>query len=59
MPLLREEQSLPTQTELFLQVKQVLRIHPDWTDEQVAEQAGLRVPELHLIATARKDLEAG
>lgn len=50
---------MPSQAELFLRVKQVIRVHPDWTDEQVAEQAGLRAPEMHLIATARRDLEAG
>lgn len=48
-----------TRTELFLRVKQALRRHPDWTDEQLAEYADLRQPELDLIAVARRDLEAG
>jgi hypothetical protein len=44
---------------LFIAVKGTLRRHPDWDDDQVAEDAGLRPAERHLIATARKDLEAG
>jgi hypothetical protein len=46
-------------TELFLKIKQVLRNHADWTDDQVAEQAGVKAPERDLIAAARRDLEAG
>lgn len=45
--------------EMFLRVKQCVRLHPDWSDEQVAEREGLKGPELDLIKIARKDLEAG
>jgi hypothetical protein len=44
---------------MFLQIKEQLRLHPDWDDEQVAERLGLKVPELDLITTARRDMEAG
>jgi predicted DNA-binding protein (UPF0251 family) len=26
---------------MFLAAKKVLRVHPDWTDEQVADQVGI------------------
>ncbi len=48
-----------TSSQLFLSVKLTLRVHPDWTDEQVAEHLDLRHREKDLIKTARKDLEAG
>lgn len=44
---------------MFLQIKEQLRLHPGWTDEQVAERLGLKSFELDLILTARRDLEAG
>lgn len=50
---------MPTRTELFLQVKGILRNHPDWDDDQVAERAGLKEPEREVIIIARRDLEAG
>lgn len=43
----------------FLRIKEVLRIHPDWDDDKVADQLDLRQRERDLIRTARKDLEAG
>lgn len=46
-------------TEVFLRIKQTLRNHPEWTDDQVADQAGVKLPERDLITTARRDLEAG
>jgi hypothetical protein len=51
--------SASPQTDLFLRIKKVLRLHPDWTDDQIAEYEGVRVLDRGLIATARKDLEAG
>jgi hypothetical protein len=51
--------SIGTRTDLFLKAKQALRLHRDWTDEQVAEWLGLKGPELELVTEARKDLEAG
>jgi hypothetical protein len=48
-----------TKTEQFLRVKQCIRIHPDWTDDQVAEAEGIKEFDRELITTARKDLEAG
>jgi hypothetical protein len=44
---------------MFLQIKEQLRLHPDWDDEQIAERVGLKYFELDLITTARRDLEAG
>lgn len=45
--------------QLFTQIKQLLRRHPDWTDEQVTEHFDLRFEEKDLIAVVRRDLEAG
>lgn len=44
---------------MFLKAKEVLRVHPDYTDEQVAEAADIRLIDLELVKTARRDLEAG
>lgn len=47
-----------TRTDMFLAAKRVIRIHRDWTDEQVAEQAGipaLVVPDV--IPAARREIE--
>jgi hypothetical protein len=48
-----------TQVELFLQVKKLLRLHPEWDDDAIAEYLDLRQREKDLIRVARKDLEAG
>jgi hypothetical protein len=48
-----------TNYELFLSIKQAIRVHPEWTDAEVAENLDLRQREKDLIKTARKDLEAG
>jgi hypothetical protein len=48
-----------TKYELFLSIKQAIRVHPDWSDEQLAEHLDLRQLEKDMIKTARKDLEAG
>jgi hypothetical protein len=47
-----------TRTDLFLAAKRVLRVHRDWTDEQVAKRTGcpaLLIPEV--IAPARTEVE--
>jgi hypothetical protein len=56
---LRREQSLSSRTELFVKIKQTLRNHPDWTDEQLTLMLGIKEPEQGLIPEARRDLEAG
>lgn len=51
---------MPTSNvEVFLKIKQVLRLHPDWDDEQVALAAGVKGAEMHLIGTARREVERG
>jgi hypothetical protein len=43
---------------MFLAAKRVLRIHPDWTNEQVADN--LAIPKLLIsetVAVARKEIE--
>lgn len=44
---------------MFVEIKLALRNHPDWTDDQVAENVGVRPLDRELIKTARRDLEAG
>jgi hypothetical protein len=44
---------------LFIRIKEELRLHPDWSDDQVTERLDLRQKEQELIDVARKDLEAG
>jgi hypothetical protein len=49
-----------TRTEMFLRAKQVLRRHPDWSDDQVAEHAG--IPKILIdetVAVARREVDAG
>lgn len=46
-------------TDIFLKAKQAIRIHPEWSDDQVGEFLGLKEPEMLLVREARKDLEAG
>lgn len=48
-----------TNYQLFLRIKETIRLHPDWTDEKITEHLDLRVREPELIPVARKDLEAG
>jgi len=47
-------------TTLFLRAKKTIRLHPEWTDEQVAEGAAIP-PALsaEIIREARKDVAAG
>jgi isoaspartyl peptidase/L-asparaginase-like protein (Ntn-hydrolase superfamily) len=48
-----------TRADQFLQAKQVIRQHKDWTDEQLAEHLGLKPHEAaQVIPQARKDVEA-
>jgi hypothetical protein len=47
-----------TRTDMFLAAKRVLRVHPDWTDEQVADN--LAIPKLIIpetVAVARREIE--
>lgn len=44
--------------EIFTAAKRTLRIHPDWTDEQVAEHIGAKPLEYEIVREARKDHEA-
>jgi hypothetical protein len=48
-----------TRTDLFLAAKRIIRLHPDWDDVKVAEEAGIKLVELDLVAVARRDVEAG
>jgi hypothetical protein len=48
-----------TKTDLFLSAKRIIRLHPDWDDERVAVEAGIKLIEIDLVATARRDVEAG
>ncbi len=43
----------------FLEAKKTLRVHPDWTDEQVAERIGISKMEIpDVLPAARRDLAA-
>lgn len=46
-------------TEAFLQIKEQLRLHPEWSDDQLIVRLGLKEAERDIIAVARRDLEAG
>lgn len=47
-----------TRAKLFLEAKKVLRAHRDWSDEQVAEAAGIKAVEIpDIIPAARRELE--
>lgn len=41
--------------ELFRRAKHEIRLHPELTDEQVAERVGAKLAEMDIIAEARKD----
>lgn len=49
---------LTTRYELFLNAKRIIRLHPDWDDEKVAEAAGIKSLEIDLVTTARRDNDA-
>ncbi len=44
--------------ELFMRAKREIRLHPELTDQQVAERIGAKAAEADIIAEARKDYEA-
>ena len=47
-----------TRTDMFLAAKRALRVHRDWTDEQLAEHIGISkvlIPDV--IAPARREIE--
>jgi hypothetical protein len=44
--------------ELFTRARQVIKVHPDWDDEKVAEHVGAKLAELDIIREARKDAMA-
>lgn len=47
-----------TRTDMFLAAKRALRVHRDWTDEQLAEHIGMHkllIPDV--IAPARREIE--
>jgi hypothetical protein len=47
-----------TRTDDFLAAKRLLRVHPDWTDEQVAEALGIPgVLIADTVAVARREIE--
>lgn len=46
-------------TDLFALLKRTMRAHPEWTDEQVAEYADVRAPEMDILREARRDVGAG
>lgn len=35
----------------------LIRQHPDWDDERVLQEAGMRKPELDVVAEARREVE--
>ena len=44
--------------ELFLRAKQTLRVHRDWTDDQVAEHVGIpRAMIAEIMRPARQEVE--
>jgi hypothetical protein len=45
--------------EVFQAARKVIKLHPDWDDEKVAEQVGARDFEMGIIVQARKDAAAG
>lgn len=40
-----------------LECVQLIRRHPGWTDDEVAEAAGLRKAEMAIVAEARREAE--
>jgi hypothetical protein len=47
-----------TRTDMFLAAKRALRVHRDWTDEQLAEHIGIHallIPDV--IAPARREID--
>jgi len=47
-----------TRSDMFLAAKRVLRVHPDWTDEQVAEHLGIPRALIDLtVVVARREIE--
>lgn len=53
------EEIVSRKTELFLRAKQVLRAHPGFTDQELADHIGARLVEAEeIIREARKDVAA-
>jgi hypothetical protein len=47
-----------TRTDMFLAAKRVLRVHPGWTDEQVAEHTGIPAVLIdETIGPARREVD--
>jgi hypothetical protein len=47
-----------TRTDMFLAAKRAIRVHPDWSDEQIAEYVGIPralIPDT--VAVARREIE--
>ena len=43
--------------EQHLLCTRLIRQHPDWTDEQVLEEAGMRPAEVNVVAEARREVD--
>jgi hypothetical protein len=52
-----EQVAADTRNGILRASDRVLRLHPTWTDEQIARALGLRRDELYLVAEARRALE--
>jgi hypothetical protein len=46
-----------TRVEWFLAAKKTLRLHRDWSNEQVASYCGIPLAEAGIVATARREVE--
>jgi|GEM_PF-3272570 len=47
-----------TRTDMFLAAKRVIRVHPDWTDQEVAEHLGIPAGLVDLtVVVARQEIE--
>ncbi len=40
-----------------IQCTQIIRRHPDWTDEQVRDEARLHPLEINIVQEARREVE--
>lgn len=45
-----------TKWQQHLECTRIMRQHPDWTDEQVLEEAGLRSMEMNIVTEARREV---
>ena len=47
-----------TRTDDFLAAKRLIRVHPDWSDEQIAEALGIPRADIDLtVEVARREID--